>query len=147
MLDTLVKETGEKDEDGNYIYDNLPNYKYVDVTYDTYQWRRKNGNEKAAMEKVKVGYKTCRFAQFPEGKAVMPSILEELLHARKATRKLIKKEKDDFMKNVLDKRQLSIKLTANSLYGQTGRPAHFMRRTVLRQLPQQDVSSWSTRNA
>lgn len=120
LLDTLVKETGEKDEDGNYIYDNLPNYKYVDVTYDTYQWRRKNGNEKAAMEKVKVGYKTCRFAQFPEGKAVMPSILEELLHARKATRKLIKKEKDDFMKNVLDKRQLSIKLTANSLYGQTG---------------------------
>ena len=72
------------------------------------------------MEKVKSGYKTCRFAQFPDGKAVMPSILEELLHARKSTRKLIPKQKDDFMKNVLDKRQLSIKLTANSLYGQTG---------------------------
>ena len=120
LLDTLVKETGETDKDGNYIYDNLENYKYVDITYDTYQWRRKNGNEKAAMEKVKVGYKICRYAQFPEGKAVMPAILEELLHARKTTRKLIKKENDEFMKNVLDKRQLSIKLTANSLYGQTG---------------------------
>ena len=120
LLDTLVKETGETDKDGNYIYDNLDDYKYVDITYDTYQWRRKNGNEKAAMEKVKVGYKICRYAQFPEGKAVMPAILEELLHARKTTRKLIKKEKDEFMKNVLDKRQLSIKLTANSLYGQTG---------------------------
>lgn len=120
LLDTLVKETGETDKDGNYIYDNLDNYKYVDITYDTYQWRRKNGNEKAAMEKVKVGYKICRYAQFPEGKAVMPAILEELLHARKTTRKLIKKEGDEFMKNVLDKRQLSIKLTANSLYGQTG---------------------------
>ena len=120
LLDTLVKDTGETDKDGNYIYDNLENYKYVDITYDTYEWRRKNGNEKAAMEKVKVGYKICRYAQFPEGKAVMPAILEELLHARKTTRKLIKKENNEFMKNVLDKRQLSIKLTANSLYGQTG---------------------------
>ena len=72
------------------------------------------------MEKVKVGYKTCRFAQFPEGHGIMPSILKELLAARKATRKLIPKQKDEFMKNVLDKRQLSIKVTANSMYGQTG---------------------------
>jgi DNA polymerase elongation subunit (family B) len=50
----------------------------------------------------------------------MPSILEELLAARKATRKQIPLQTDDFMKNVLDKRQLSIKITANSLYGQTG---------------------------
>ena len=117
----LVTETGEVDEDGNYIYDNLDDYKYVDITYDTYKWRRKNNNPKAAMEKVKVGYKTCRFAQFPDGKrGVMPAILEELLAARKATRKLIPKQSDDFMKNVLDKRQLSIKITANSMYGQTG---------------------------
>ena len=50
----------------------------------------------------------------------MPSILEELLKARKSTRKLIPTEKDEFMKNVLDKRQLGYKLTANSLYGQCG---------------------------
>ena len=50
----------------------------------------------------------------------MPSILQELLAARKATRKLIPQQKDDFMKNILDKRQLSYKVTANSLYGQTG---------------------------
>lgn len=121
MDDKLVAETGETDDDGNYIYDNLDSYKYVDITYDTYKWRRKNNNPKAAMEKVKTGYKTCRFAQFPDGKrGVMPAILEELLAARKATRKLIPKQTDDFMKNVLDKRQLSIKVTANSMYGQTG---------------------------
>ena len=118
---TLVAETGETDENGEYVYDNLDDYKYVNITYDTYKWRRKNNNPKAAMEKVKVGYKTCRFAQFPDEKlGVMPSILEELLAARKATRKLIPKQTDDFMKNVLDKRQLSIKVTANSMYGQTG---------------------------
>ena len=39
---------------------------------------------------------------------------------RKATKKQMGKETDPFMKNILDKRQLSIKLTANSLYGQCG---------------------------
>ena len=33
---------------------------------------------------------------------------------------MAEKEGDEFMKNILDKRQLSIKVTANSLYGQTG---------------------------
>ena len=50
----------------------------------------------------------------------MPSILEELLLARKTTRKLIPQQTDEFMKNVLDKRQLGYKVTANSLYGQCG---------------------------
>lgn len=118
----LLKETGTTNAKGQFIYDNLPTYTYVDIQYDTYKWQRKGGNPKAGMEKVKVGYKICRYAQFPEekGRAIMPSILQELLAARKATRKLIPLEKDEFMKNVLDKRQLSIKVTANSMYGQTG---------------------------
>ena len=120
LEDKLIVETGERDEEGIYLYDNLPDYEYVDITYDTYKWQHKNGNPKAAMEKVKVGYKICRFAQFPEGNAIMPSILEELLVERKRVRKLIPKETDPFMANVLDKRQLSIKVTANSMYGQTG---------------------------
>ena len=78
-------------------------------------------NPRAKAKKVLTGYKICRFAQFPKGdKAIMPSILQELLAARKATKKQMAKESDPFMKNILDKRQLSIKVTANSLYGQTG---------------------------
>ena len=119
--DNLIHETGEKDEHNNYIYDNLENYKYVNITYDLFRWQRKNNNPKAAKEKVKCGYKICRYAQFPDGKkGILPSILEECLAARKATRALIKNEKDVFMRNILDKRQLSIKITANSIYGQTG---------------------------
>ena len=34
--DMLIKETGEVDKTGKFKYDNLPGYKYVDVTYDTY---------------------------------------------------------------------------------------------------------------
>ncbi len=118
LSDVLIKETGETDSNGNYIYDNIPEYKYVDIKYDAFKYVRKT--PKSAAVKVKCGYKVCRYAQYPEGKAILPSILEELLAERKATRKLIPKQTDDFMKNVLDKRQLSIKMTANSLYGQTG---------------------------
>ena len=50
----------------------------------------------------------------------MPSVLTELLAARKATKKLKAQAKDPFMKSVYDKRQLGIKVVANSLYGQIG---------------------------
>ena len=116
----LLTITGETDDTGdNFIYDNLPGYEYVDICYDTFKYIRKSAT--SAAEKVKSGYKICRFAQFPEGsRAIMPSILEELLMARKTTRKLIPQQTDEFMKNVLDKRQLGYKVTANSLYGQCG---------------------------
>ena len=113
----LMRETGES------AYDNLPGYKYVDITYDMYKWTRPKSETKmaAAAVKVKCGTKVCRFAQFPNGeKGIMPSILEELLLARKTTRKLAEKQTDAFMANILDKRQLGYKVTANSLYGQCG---------------------------
>ena len=161
----LIKIWGERDEKGNFIYDNLPGYKYVNVTYDTYKYIRKT--PKSAEVKVICGKKVCRFIQFEgEKKGIMPTVLRELLASRKATRKLIKyktvttksgekysgllskneegtiytiipskgdkitinKEEvesvedtyNDFMKNVFDKRQLSKKVVANSLYGQSG---------------------------
>jgi DNA polymerase elongation subunit (family B) len=109
---TLLRETGSQK------FDNLPNYKYVDIEYDTYQYVRKTPKSKAV--KTKVGTKVCRFAQFIDGKAIMPAVLEELLKARSATRKQIANEPDEFMKNILDKRQNAYKVTANSLYGQCG---------------------------
>jgi DNA polymerase elongation subunit (family B) len=116
----LLTITGETDETGEiFIYDGLPDYEYVDICYDTFKYVRKSPT--SAAEKIKSGYKICRFAQFPEGsRAIMPSILEELLLARKTTRKLIPQQTDEFMKNVLDKRQTGYKVTANSLYGQCG---------------------------
>ena len=115
----LIKTTGERDKDGNFIYDNLPEYQYIDIEFDNYRYIRKNPTSRA--EKTKVGHMKCRWAQLPDNqKSIMPSILEELLKARKDTRKMIKTEKDPFMQNILDKRQLGYKVTANSLYGQCG---------------------------
>jgi DNA polymerase elongation subunit (family B) len=128
LAGNLINIEGERDPDtGEFYYDNLPDYKYVDITYDMYNYRRKpnrNGIVSTAsrFEKVLVGRRICRYVQ-PNaiiGKGIMPSILEELLGARKATRKQQKTETDEFMYNVLDKRQLGYKVTANSLYGQCG---------------------------
>ena len=115
----LIKITGETDTSGNFIYDNLPEYEYIDLEFDTYRYIRKTPTSRA--EKTKCGKMICRWAQFPhDKKGIMPSILEELLKARSDTRKMIKTEKDPFMQNILDKRQLGYKVTANSLYGQCG---------------------------
>ncbi|MEE9573752.1 MAG: DNA polymerase domain-containing protein [Candidatus Neomarinimicrobiota bacterium] len=80
-----LRHTGIQDKSGNFIYDNLPDYEYVDIEYDRYEWISPDGKKKEV--KVKVGTKKCRFAQFPDGKkAIMPAILQGLLAARKATR-------------------------------------------------------------
>ena len=123
----LISETGVK-ENGIYIYDNLPNVEYVDITFNTYRWvkpEKKGTTIEKRMQKVISGRKVCRYKQpsiidGKEEKAIMPSILQELLKARKDTRKLIEKTEDVFMQNVLDKRQSAYKVTANSLYGQLG---------------------------
>jgi DNA polymerase elongation subunit (family B) len=112
----LIHETGHKDANGLYVYDNIPGYKYIDIEFDTFKYTRKT--PKSAAKKIKSGTKICRWAQNKKG--IMPSILEELLKARSDTRKMTKTEKDPFMKNILDKRQLGYKVTANSLYGQCG---------------------------
>lgn len=51
---------------------------------------------------------------------IIPAILEELLSARARINSLMKEEKDKFKRSVLNSLQLAYKITANSLYGQTG---------------------------
>jgi hypothetical protein len=119
----LLKITGERDMSGNFIYDKLPGYDYITIEFDTYEYRRPRDKPKAAAIKTKVGKMVCCWAQLPNNqKSIMPSILEELLKARSTTRKESQKmeKTDPFMANILDKRQLGYKVTANSLYGQCG---------------------------
>ena len=51
---------------------------------------------------------------------IVTNIITELLEARNSTKKKMKTETDPFIQNILDKRQLGYKVTANSLYGQCG---------------------------
>ncbi|KAF8519681.1 DNA polymerase family B-domain-containing protein [Gautieria morchelliformis] len=53
-------------------------------------------------------------------KGLLPTILEDLLSARKRAKADLKKETDPFKRAVLDGRQLALKISANSVYGFTG---------------------------
>ena len=51
---------------------------------------------------------------------IIPMAVSHLLSERRATKKRLKNEKNEFKKKVLDGLQLSYKLVANSIYGQMG---------------------------
>jgi DNA polymerase elongation subunit (family B) len=119
----IVADTGEKDlKTGEYIYDNLPEYRYIETEFDLYQTIIADPSKKVSKKiKVKTGKRVCRWAQFPNGEeGIIPMIIGTLLKARSDTRIMAETEKDPFMANILDKRQLGYKVTANSLYGQMG---------------------------
>ncbi|CAF0793979.1 unnamed protein product [Didymodactylos carnosus] len=53
-------------------------------------------------------------------RGILPEILENLLSTRKRVKQMLKDEKDEFRKKVLDGRQNALKISANSVYGFTG---------------------------
>ena len=55
-----------------------------------------------------------------ESMGIIPTICNHLLNARTRTKKLLKNEKNEFKKKVLDGLQLAYKVTCNSVYGQIG---------------------------
>ena len=124
LLDgTLISDIGEKNENGEYIYDNLPGIDYETAHYDTYRWVKNPAKPAAKAKKVLNGYKLCRYVQSDENyenSAIIPNILADILGARKATRKLIPQQTTEFMKQVMNQRQLGYKIVANSLYGGCG---------------------------
>lgn len=86
-------------------YDNLPGYRYHQIRY-------KNNDGSIT---------TCRFAEKLDGtKGIIPRILMALLAARKKYKKMMEEETDPFKKEILNCLQNAYKVTANSLYGQTG---------------------------
>ncbi|KII85833.1 hypothetical protein PLICRDRAFT_144471 [Plicaturopsis crispa FD-325 SS-3] len=60
------------------------------------------------------------FAKPNRRKGLLPTVLEDLISARKRAKADLKKEKDPFKRAVLDGRQLALKISANSVYGFTG---------------------------
>ncbi|XP_076851687.1 DNA polymerase delta catalytic subunit [Brachyhypopomus gauderio] len=77
----------------------------------------------------KLGLSADDFIKTPTGdlfvkssvrKGLLPEILENLLSARKRAKADLKEETDPFKKQVLDGRQLALKISANSVYGFTG---------------------------
>ena len=96
----MSHETKVDDDD----FDNLPGVEYFNARFrdETGSWQYR------------------RFAKLEGEFGVVPTILRTLLGERKAVKKQMKVEKDPFKYAILDAKQLALKVTANSLYGQLG---------------------------
>ncbi|MEM0354051.1 MAG: DNA polymerase domain-containing protein [Thermoplasmata archaeon] len=80
---------------------------------------RENAQKKMNDEKLKkYNFSQGKFVRY----GILPEILTELLNKRKETNNKLSQEKDPFVKSILNALQLAYKITANSLYGQTGAP-------------------------
>jgi DNA polymerase elongation subunit (family B) len=96
-------------------YDDLPDYIYYDVYYD-------NNDTKICCRYAKKKDEYLDNEPSKSNYGIIPTILMGLLTERKLTKNLMKKETDTFKKNILDGKQLALKITANSIYGQLGAP-------------------------
>ena len=103
---------------------------YNRIQYDNYEYVQKEGtsvvekknvlNEDGTKQVMDCVFLSEHNTQVEKKKGIIPMVVGELLSARSSTKKLLKKEKDENKKKVLDGFQLAYKLTANSVYGQLG---------------------------
>ena len=104
-LKIVIKEITEEielnDEDKEYF-----------INIEKEKAKKKISDEKAKKYNI-VNGQTVKYG-------ILPEILTELLNKRKETNGRLADEKDPFVKAILNALQLAFKVTANSLYGQTG---------------------------
>lgn len=112
----------------NLLAGEYPGWDYVDIVYDVYKDVPVRPGSKT-VNKIVVGHKICRFSQPANGeKDIIPTILIDLLAARKnAKKKRDTFQKGSFQYNLYEGLQLAYKVTANSLYGIMGAKASQIR--------------------
>ena len=96
---------------------------YESITYENFIYEEAEGKITISKKRSEVQpYITCNYLKKKEGApmGIIPTVVQKLLDQRKATKKRLKDETNEFKKKVLDGLQLSYKLVANSVYGQTG---------------------------
>lgn len=123
-----LNETIQSYKKLNYIIEQ--NKEKKDFTTNIYDLD-KNGNKRYLVTKIIINnekfilsnFETAKFAEKLDGsKGIMAEVLQELLDARKKSKKLMENETDPFQKSVYDGRQNAEKVSANSVYGGTGAP-------------------------
>jgi len=94
---------------------------YETIQYDNYMFIEKGKSIKKIINEEQP-VTTCYFKKKENEKqlGIIPTVLQHLLSQRKNAKKKLKQEPDEFKKKVWDGLQLAYKVTANSVYGQTG---------------------------
>ena len=111
-------------------YLGLPGVAYETIEYDNYQYLKLGkGDVLTKIINEAEPVKRSIFVQPPRddsgniieaSRGVIPRILQQLLSARKATKKKMALEQDPFRKGLYNAMQNAYKVVSNSVYGQTG---------------------------
>jgi DNA polymerase elongation subunit (family B) len=72
------------------------------------------------VERIEASGQIHWFVQENTYKGILPRLLHALLTARRNVKKIMKQEKDNFKKQLLNSKQLALKISCNSVYGFTG---------------------------
>ena len=101
--DTLI-------EDPKYL-EYLNEDEYESITYENFIYEEAEGKVTISKKRSEVQpYITCNYLKKKEGApmGIIPTVVQKLLHQRKATKKRLKDETNEFKKKVLDGLQLSL---------------------------------------
>ena len=107
----------KKDKNNKDNENNIDDNKSVDANDVNNNDDNEDENEDDDSTKVDIGSDKIRYK---EPKAILPSILFNLVNSRKDVKNLLKKEKDKFKYSLLDIKQKALKVSANALYGYLG---------------------------
>lgn len=113
-LESLKKSFEEAVDEATEIYELTEEDKEILIQIENAKAGKKRTDEKNKKYNI-VNGQMVRYG-------ILPEILTELLNKRKDTNDRLKHEKDSFKRAILNALQLAFKVTANSLYGQTGAP-------------------------
>lgn len=116
-------------KDGKHVIEEVtPTEKKIKKYFQIYD-KDHNGKKRWLVSEIKTdnmeihitNHETSKFAEKEDGtKGIVPEILNELLTARSRYKTEMDNETNPFKKSVFDGLQAAYKITANSLYGQTG---------------------------
>ena len=112
----LEKETEMEDEKVNHFYIDM-NESEVDDGKDDESPIDENNKGESNEGKIQAHH---RFVKKDVYEGVLPRLVSKLVNERRAVRKFLEGNKDPIMKIILDKRQLALKVSANSVFGFLG---------------------------
>lgn len=114
----LEKETEMEDEKVSHFYIDMDVSEVDDGKEDESAIDELNDNEDKKQEgKIQAHH---RFVKKDVYEGVLPRLVSKLVNERRAVRKVLEGNKDPIMKIILDKRQLALKVSANSVFGFLG---------------------------
>jgi DNA polymerase elongation subunit (family B) len=112
----LEKETEMEDGKVNHFYIDM-DASEVDDGKEDESPIDENNKEERKEGKIKAHH---RFVKKDVYEGVLPRLVSKLVNERRAVRKVLEGNKDPIMKIILDKRQLALKVSANSVFGFLG---------------------------